>query len=292
MSAPTDPCPYSETTLRTLNVLTSDFYRREAASFSATRHAPWHGWDRALDAISQADPSFLGHSLTLLDLACGNLRFEQFLAKRTGMAPSVFALDNCADLVCSLGTSDSGEAVTADNITFLSCDLVETLIARPSLDALLPPDPCDLAVAFGFMHHLAAPAHRVATLRALAASLRPGGFALVSFWQPLNDPRIAAKAQAATVAGRKAHRLAPFAPNDFLLGWQHAQDVYRFCHHTTDDEIDALLATAARSLAAPGASCDEGGASPAPAIPVREIARFSADGKRGDLNRYVVLQRR
>ena len=47
---------YDSDTLRRLNALTTDFYAQKAASFSATRQAPWDGWDRALAAAAAADP--------------------------------------------------------------------------------------------------------------------------------------------------------------------------------------------------------------------------------------------
>jgi len=108
----------------------------------------------------------------------------------------------------------------------------------------------------------------------------------VSFWQFLNDPRLAAKAATVTAEGRAAHCLPTFQENDFLLGWQHAEGTYRFCHHTPEDEIDALLA----AIREPSAPSTSGCAPPAP-LPFREIARFSADGKLGNLNRYLILQR-
>ena len=33
---------------------TADFYRAQAASFSATRTAPWHGWVRCTDVMTKA----------------------------------------------------------------------------------------------------------------------------------------------------------------------------------------------------------------------------------------------
>ena len=33
---------------------TADFYRAQAASFSATRTAPWHGWVRCVDSMTKA----------------------------------------------------------------------------------------------------------------------------------------------------------------------------------------------------------------------------------------------
>ena len=116
------PDAYSPQVIRKLNALTSDFYAREAASFSATRQAPWHGWEKAWELITAPDAAqgpFPSHaavrdslssraaripddyasnskdSLAVLDLGCGNLRFERFLAERTNAPLRVTALDNC-----------------------------------------------------------------------------------------------------------------------------------------------------------------------------------------------------
>ena len=148
------PDAYSPQVIRKLNALTSDFYAREAASFSATRQAPWHGWEKAWGLIT---------------------------------APNA-----------AQGPFPSHAAV------------------RDSLSS------------------------------------------------------------------RAAHCLPTFHENDFLLGWQHAEGVYRFCHHTPEDEIDALLA----AIREPSAPSTSGCASAAPPS-FREIARFSADGKLGNL----ILQR-
>lgn len=307
------PSPYDEETLRALNALTAEFYAREAASFSATRQAPWHGWDRTLAAIAAIDPSFPERPLAVLDLACGNLRFEAFLAERDLPVAHVAALDLCPALAQSGGIAHREERTCASGpgptsapasaepfpIEFHEADLMGALIDRGTLAPLLPDASCDLAVAFGFMHHVAAPALRVAVVRDLLGSLRPGGLAVLSFWQFMHDPRIAAKAAAATAAGRAERQLPLFAPNDYLLGWQHAENVYRFCHHTSDSEIDALLVFAGampgKSSASPrvetGAATATDATTATAAGTFREVARFSADGKRGNLNRYVILRR-
>lgn len=321
------PDAYSPHVIRKLNDLTSDFYTREAASFSATRQAPWHGWERvwklitAHDAVQNPFPSHAarvpdddtgdsGAPLTILDLGCGNLRFERFLAERTNAPLRVTALDNCPDLASpeigalsaafphSLRSSsaasktkeedDSGQGANPPEKTIVdlrALDIVESLLDGTFADRL-PRNSHDLAVAFGLMHHLPTFALRARVLEGLLGSLRPGDFAVVSFWQFLNDPRLAAKAATVTAEGRAAHRLPTFHENDFLLGWQHAEGVYRFCHHTPEDEIDALLA----AIREPSAPSTSGRTPPAP-LPFREIARFSADGKQENLNRYLILQR-
>lgn len=321
------PDAYSPQVIRKLNDLTSDFYAREAASFSATRQAPWHGWEKAWEFIAAQSPSFPGattsdhanatdalppttDSPAVLDLGCGNFRFERFLAECTNAPLRITAFDNCPNLASpgidapsaafsqNLGsfsvpakTKERDDAEQGANLSgkttvdLRDLDIVESLLDGTFADRL-PHDECDLAVAFGLMHHLPTGALRVRVLEGLLGALRPGGFAIVSFWQFLNDPRLAAKAATVTAEGRAAHCLPTFQENDFLLSWQHAEGAYRFCHHTPEDEIDALLA-AIREPSAPSTR----GCTPPTSLPFREIARFSADGKQDNLNRYLILQR-
>lgn len=276
---PTTASIYPVDIVRKLSALTSEFYGHEAASFSATRQTPWHGWDEAWRIIVEESPELTAKPLIALDLGCGNLRFERFLSERVREPVAVHALDNCA----ALPKDELDAPLLSDHldVAFREIDLVEHLLDSPDIP-LVNPGTCNIAVAFGLMHHLPTFALRVRIIQELIGALRPGGFAIASFWQFLNDPRIAAKAAAITVEGRAARHLPPFGPGDHLLGWQHAQDVYRFCHHTTDSEIDKLL-THAR---------EEATRADPESLTFREVARFSADGKEGNLNRYVVLQRR
>jgi hypothetical protein len=66
----------------------------------------------------------------------------------------------------------------------------------------------------------------------------------------------------------KARPLA--GSGDYLLGWQGRTDVARYCHSFLEDEIDELVLHASQAT--------------------QEVARFSADGKSGELNRYSVLR--
>ena len=135
--------------------------------------------------------------------------------------------------------------------------------------------PCDLAVCFGFMHHIPVREWRTAVLRALVECLRSGGVVCVSFWRFLDDERLARKADEATVRAAESMQLArlvrAFDAGDRLLGWQDRQDSFRYCHHFSDAEIDALVASVAGRA--------------------RAIARFQADGRSGNLNDYLVLQK-
>lgn len=286
-------------TARTLSTLTSDFYARVSSSFSETRQHAWQGWERVTKETADA----IRPGMRVLDLGCGNLRFERFLIGRLASSEAVahdkrtaantsgrllraWAVDNCAPLVGGVdgarrkagarGNLPAAAFVRSAHVDVRLVDLAEALLDDDpaALDAGIDAPPCDLAVAFGFMHHLPLPAQRTRALRALVRHARPGGFVAVSFWQFARSEKLLAKARTATAEGRAAHGLPPFETGDYLLGWQHERGVYRFCHHFEEREIDALVRDAMAE--APG---------------VRETARFSADGKRGDLNRYLILQR-
>lgn len=251
-------------TARLLASLTGAFYRTCAASFSATRQRPWHGFEQ-LAATLSLDRS---ERLDLFDLACGNLRFERFAASlRNGLPLRVWACDNAPELVQGGWDAVQGE------LRFQQLDIVGALVhgAAP-LSSLLDAPPCDLSVCFGFLHHVPRLACRAQVLEALLDKTRVGGLVAVSFWRFMDDTRLAAKAREAT--GRAQERFGPLSleKGDYLLGWKERDDVYRYCHHFGDDELAELEAGM------------QGRA--------RLVADFSADGKSGALNRYLVWQRR
>lgn len=224
-----NPKAMTRTTMRALCQLNAEFYKRNAASFSQTRAAPWEGWrrcgfdglaeaalgqpenaqtadqaedtqtvDQSADAAAQGlddqageqaaespafqdqtsatqpinDPSAEGtpacsqaaamglsasRSLTrsVLDIACGNLRFEMFLANAYPHIDwSFFAVDNCEPLVAS------GQEDIAKKVHFTCEDIVSNLLeglpaAEPAnIPALAAATPFDLVVSFGFLHHI------------------------------------------------------------------------------------------------------------------------------------------
>ncbi|WP_165053828.1 MULTISPECIES: class I SAM-dependent methyltransferase [unclassified Adlercreutzia] len=289
-------------TAQRLSDLTRDFYQRVSASFSETRSRAWEGWERMLEeceitgdagereqasrcegagegmrAGGQADLFAAAHAamtapeptLRVLDLGCGNLRFERFLAARAGRPVEAFAVDNCAPLVAQGARDEFPEDV---RIRFQLLDVTGALHAGADLVRALDAPACDLAVAFGLMHHVPTFDQRVRVLEALADHVRPGGHVAVALWQFARSDKLRAKAEAATARGCAACGIDPekLEEGDYLMGWQDEQDVFRYCHHFDEAEADAL----ARAMG-PRA---------------REVARFSADGKDAPLNRYLVFK--
>ena len=311
-----NPKAMTRATVRALCQLNTEFYERNAASFSQTRTAPWEGWRRCMAAcgFDDSDGAALNQPVdaqiadSVLDIACGNLRFEAFLANAYPHIDwSFFAVDNCEPLVAS------GQEDIATKVHFTCEDIVSNLLeglpaAEPAnIPALAAATPFDLVVSFGFLHHIPSFDLRQRFLLEALSQVKPGGYLVVSFWQFLNDP-----AKRAKIEQTHAEALAFFAgcaethtndrdaldrgagsssssnlnpsdlkppvffagslePNDYFLGWKNEPDNYRYCHHFSNEEIDRII-----TALAPHATV---------------VESFSADGKPGNLNRYVVFKR-
>ena len=250
-----------------LCALTGEFYRANAESFSQTRQSSWQGWVRLLEVMDARAAE--RELLRVLDVACGNLRFERYLADALpGRMLSGWAVDNCEPLVEAGERSEFGPL---SRIAFQNLDVIERLSGGRLRESLEAPDASrDLAVSFGFMHHVPLECWRAELLRTLIAKVRPGGFVAVSFWRFLNSDKLARKAQETTIRARAELVIPELPPNDYLLGWQDTQGLYRYCHHFDELEIERLLAAVADSA--------------------ELVSRFEADGKTGNLNEYVVLR--
>lgn len=262
--------------------LNNRFYAEHAASFSATRSAPWAGWGRAAELLTQLDwggeRTGSGHAPFVLDLACGNLRFERFLLSAFPDLDLRFhAIDACSDLAKDAsqipGTTFFEMDVLGSLLDDWTCrvDLGLATLNRRLAAAGIPE--CDLTVCFGFMHHVPSFAMRASMLDMLVDRTARGGIAIVSFWQFMHDDRLARKALAADSVARElaSNVVFPLEENDHFLGWQSDSSPLRYCHHFDESEIDALVASVGTRA--------------------REITRYSADGGSGTLNRYLILER-
>lgn len=274
-------------TAQALIALNNRFYAEHAASFSATRSAPWEGWKSVVSLLRARCKTRENERerLRVLDLASGNLRFEKLLARELpDMDFEFHAVDSCPALVNEApgllgtvkGAPDSLEL--ADDIpshpprfTYHQLDILESLSSGD--DGLRPLPPCDLSVSFGFMHHVPSESLRRKVLGTLLGRTAPGGIIVLSFWQFMNDDRLARKARRSDGLLTDGPSIDPrqLDPNDHFLGWQSDPSPLRYCHHFDEREIDELVASVGTAA--------------------RELARYSADGSSGTLNRYLVLER-
>lgn len=254
------------TTAKKLIQATNNFYAMEATSFSRTRERPWDGWQKIPSIIAPTveQRHRAGHPYSVLDIGCGNLRFECFL--KDAFPNQVFALfgvDNCTALLHSNSLS---EHVSAQEL-----DVMASLEDGTLHDALKAP-PSDLTIAFGFMHHIPVPAWRKTLLAELIERTTSGGIVALTFWRFAEDADARHKAEQITEEGcYKLNIALNTNAGDYLLGWQKHEDVFRYCHSFSDEEIDTLAACA-NDLGA------------------KTFTTFDADGPHDNSNRYLILQ--
>lgn len=248
-------------TAHMLNRLNARFYEDNAQSFSSTRRSSWAGWERALDLLGLGQPP-----CSVLDLACGNLRFEAFLAQRYPTASfEATCIDSCPSLSGLLELPGSVQA------RFVEHDLVGLLLEGEELQ--LPPS--ELTVCFGFMHHVPGSELRQRLLQQIFLSAPPSSCVAVSFWQFLQEEGLARRAQESTAAAASELDLGEGAleEGDCLLGWQGKPGAWRYCHSFCTGEADEL---ARKALRASGRRA--------------ELSYFEADGRNGRLNRYLLAR--
>lgn len=246
-----------KTTIQTLCDINTCFYQSNAPSFSATRNAPWLGWKKCARLFEEKIFTGANPNVSVLDLACGNLRFEEFLSEQfPHVAFSFYAIDNCNELlpseqasaqpeesstataltglagsekptqpkesaqpekVAQQGTQSEPVGLLAkgcfasNKIVFQNQDIIASLLdeehesasqasethtqanqnhASPNCGASF-----DIAVSFGFMHHIPTQQLRLKALQKLIDSVRPEGLIAVSFWEFLNNEKLTEKAE-------------------------------------------------------------------------------------------------
>ena len=197
-----------------------------------------------------------GPPRSVLDAGCGNARFGAYLAAWLGDGLSYLGLDASAELLAL--ASRRGDLPS--DTTLLERDLVAT----PCAEAL-PHGQHSLVAAFGLLHHVPSFALRRELLRALSERLEPGGHLAVSVWRFGAFERFRDK----EVPFEPPIEVADLEPGDILLSFGKEASAVRYCHFLDEEETDRLLAACGLPL----------------------LDRFSADGREGELNDYLVLGR-
>ena len=258
-------CCMDRTTAHILNSINGRFYDQCAGSFSATRRNSWAGWEQALTVAGASKAP-----RRVLDVACGNLRFEEFLTQRW---PDANMHATCID--ASLPLMDARWLGEHPNLKLVTAqeDIVSRLVDEGNtLEAAS--ESYDLIACIGFMHHVPGAGTRAALLHRMGELLAPGGILVVSFWQFLTSDRLARQAEELTAVTCKENGIKPskLDAGDCFLGWQNLPDARRYCHSFTQDEVKQLAAAAV-----PAAK--------------HELSFFECDGRNGRMNRYLVAKR-
>ena len=248
-------------TIDILRKLNNGFYLSQHESFSQSRQAAWPGWERLIARLPKTG------RLDVLDIACGNMRFEKHLA---GSLPAVELQALCVDACDDLAEPLAGCEYRHD-------DVVESLLSEDATASNRWGSGHDAVVSFGFMHHVPSRALRARFLDTLVDAAKPDGIVAVSLWRFADDGKMREKARRTTaealaiLADEGAAKIADeLEPGDYLVGWNDAPGVYRYCHSFDDDEANELVCS----------------------VLSRTVVedRYRADGRTGRSNDYIVLR--
>ncbi|RMF32833.1 MAG: class I SAM-dependent methyltransferase [Chloroflexi bacterium] len=139
-------------------------------------------------------------------------------------------------------------------------------VAEPGWADDLPLASFDVVLALALLHHLPGFALRARFLGRVAALLKPGGICGLSTWQFLRAERLRRRIVPWSAVGLSPEVLEP---GDYLLDWRRDGYGYRYVHLVDEAEMARLIRAAG----------------------LVQVEAFDADGREGNLSRYVVLIR-
>lgn len=186
-----------------------DLYTTYANQFSATRNAPWYGWEKIIQFLPANQP------IKILDLGCGNGRFFDWLIKKNINVAKYIGVDNSKQLL----EIAKARFKTNSKAQFKNLDL--------NANWTVDEGDFTLIVAFGVMHHLENQSKRVYLYQNALELLKSDGLLVLTFWQFVRKSAYTKKI------------IKSLPNNDFVLSFGN-ENAKRFCHYSSDEEILSL----------------------------------------------------
>jgi len=255
--------------IKALNQLNQDFYQQVSVDFSTSRNFSWDGWEIIFQQLPKKQ------NLKVLDIACGNGRFIEFLEKKLNNNFDYLGLDNSKELLKIAKNRFPKKQ-------FNYFDLVDNYLINQKI-IIENKKKFDVIVLFGLSHHLPSFELRNELFKSLKNNLNKKGLIIVSNWQFANEQGRFAKN---ILSWRKIIKnpkinlwqkikliflLLNLEKNDYLLDWrkgEKANQVFRYCHQIDEEEMRKI----------------------AKENHLQPVNRFFADGKSGKLNQYFLLK--
>lgn len=250
----------NQETAKKLQQLTKNFYDTVAGQFSDTRQTAWPGWERTLVHLNETQEN---GQLSVLDLACGNGRFINFLKLNLKSELHYDGIDS-NEVLLHKTKALLFEKEVQGNVYHI--DLVDRLTEKNQMYFPELNRNYNLIVCFGIFHHIPSKELRTSCIQQLGQLLQSSGILIISLWQFANLERFQKK-----LLSPQSFEIDPaqLEENDYLLGWDTQINIARYCHSFSMDEIKELVAASGLKL----------------------LDQFKADGKDNNMNTYLVLQR-
>lgn len=187
---------------------TIDFYKNISEEFNVTRTYSWTGWKEIFSDIPFSD------NFNVLDVACGNARFFNFLQK-TYLQDFKFLGVDFDDNLLSVAIKRYNEN---SNFKIKKLDVINDLTTISKT--------FDLVVAFGITHHIPTSKLRKIWFKNLSNLVCEKGYLVISFWNFLNK--------------KSCERANNLEENDFWVGWGSTNQK-RYCHYYNKNEVNEII---------------------------------------------------
>ena len=189
---------------------TNEFYKKHAEEFSKTRQNPWPGWERCLGHIRK---SITKEKVSVLDVACGNGRFYQYITRTPTPQVDYLGLDN-NDFMLVEAVLKYQLAEFRNYDVFFGLEKLEKSF--------------DVVSVFGLTHHIPGNEFRITWLKSMIPLVKPKGLLMISFWNLAEDERFS-----------KAEPAKDLEENDYYYGWGDSDDK-RYVHICSDEELSRI----------------------------------------------------
>lgn len=240
-----------------INQINQDFYINTAKSFDRTRQAASPGWKKLIPYLKE-------RPLSVIDLACGNGRFLEFLNAADITIKSYEGIDNNKSLLDKAKQKYS----TQPHTTFT---FIDVLNQTSTISQHLDHQQYTLITLFGIMHHLPSKKVRYELCNQLSNLLDPEGYLIFTTWEYHTDQRFSKKKLPLEIVKERYPQLNvdTLDAHDHFLTWQDNLDWIRYMHQYTSTEIISLCHKAGLTI----------------------IDSFEADGRSQRLNHYYVCKK-
>ena len=240
-----------------LLALNRSFYEQVATAFDGTRSRPWPGFGVVAEYLL---PKCIV-PWRILDVGCGNGRLLHYLSEKK-LVQEYWGID-ANETLLSKARLKAKESVSTRYVS-----------RHLQIDITVPDWTTNLERAYGFdviyclatLHHLPGVALRSSALQQMANLLRPGGYLVLSNWQPLNSNREQKK-----ILDWAACRIdrEEVEEGDLLISWKHQVQAARYVHVFSSQEVCQLAETVGLTVK----------------------HQFLSDGSESNLNLYSILCR-
>ncbi|KXK25871.1 MAG: Methyltransferase domain protein [candidate division WS6 bacterium OLB20] len=206
-------------TIQKLNSLNIRMYRNASQDFSDSRSEPWDGWVLMLEEFKKLK----FQPLHVLDVACGNARFYDFL--RSKFKVDYRGMDTSEELL-------SIAALRNPDLKLFKHDILE----YP-----WPVGHFDLVAAFGITHHLPGISTRQVFFSELSKHIDLQGYTIFTTWNFKDQPWLIRRQHSWAEIGLSPEDVDQ---GDFLLDWKGDPRLLRYAHAYTQDEVRQLCTNA------------------------------------------------